>query len=87
MGTSKTESQEYDSSGRYIPVIFLLYSWGSLFGLPNPFPLGSRARRTGFGLSQEESQKAGRLLDMSHGQSSFKRGAYRDHIGSLLKGY
>ena len=26
---------EYKDPGRYIPVIFLLYSWGSLFGVPS----------------------------------------------------
>ena len=25
---------EYEDPGRYIPVIFLLYSWGSLFRVP-----------------------------------------------------
>ena len=30
---------EYKDPGRYIPIIFLLYSWGSLFGVPNKIPL------------------------------------------------
>ena len=25
---------EYKDPGRYMPLIFLLYSWGSLFGVP-----------------------------------------------------
>ena len=41
MGTPKREPQEYsrniieykDPDG-YIPILFLLYSWGSLFGFP-----------------------------------------------------
>ena len=46
MGTPNREPQEYsrniteiikDPSG-YIPIIFLLYSWGSLFGVPNNVP-------------------------------------------------
>ena len=41
LGTSKWEPQEcsrniveYKDPGRYIPIMFLLYSWGSLFGGP-----------------------------------------------------
>ena len=42
MGTSNREPQEYSGNileiygpaGRYIPSIFLLYSWGSLLGAP-----------------------------------------------------
>ena len=30
---------EYKDPGRYIPIIFLLYSWGSLFGVPILVPL------------------------------------------------
>ena len=30
---------EYRDPGRYIPIIFLLYSWGSLFGVPSGVPL------------------------------------------------
>ena len=30
---------EYKDPGRYIPIIFLLYSWGSLFGVPSQVPL------------------------------------------------
>ena len=30
---------EYKDPGRYIPIIFLLYSWGSLFGVSNKVPL------------------------------------------------
>ena len=30
---------EYKDPGRYIPVMFLLYSWGSLFGIPSKVPL------------------------------------------------
>ena len=41
MGTPNREPQEhsrnrkeYKDPGRYIPIIFLLYSWGSLSGVP-----------------------------------------------------
>ena len=41
MGTSNREHEEcsrnileYKDSCKYIPMIFLLYSWGSLFGVP-----------------------------------------------------
>ena len=46
MGTPNREPQEYSrnivvykQSGRYIPIISLLYSWGSLFGVPSKVPL------------------------------------------------
>ena len=46
MGTPNREPQEYSRNlkeykdpGRYIPMIFLLYSWGSLFGVPTKVPL------------------------------------------------
>ena len=46
MGTPNREPQEYSRNiieckdpGRYIPVIFLLYSSGSLFGVPSKVPL------------------------------------------------
>ena len=32
---------EYKDLGRYIPIIFLLSSWGSLFGVPNKVPVFS----------------------------------------------
>ena len=32
---------EYKDPGRYIPIIFLLYSWGSLFGIPSRVPLSN----------------------------------------------
>ena len=48
MGTPNREPQEYSKNlieykdpGRYIPTIFLLYSWGSLFGVPIRVPLRS----------------------------------------------
>ena len=31
--------REHKDLGRYIPIIFLLYSWGSLFGVPSKVPL------------------------------------------------
>ena len=41
MGTPSKDPQEhskniieYKDTGRYVPIIFLLYSWGSLFGAP-----------------------------------------------------
>ena len=46
MGTPNREPQEYSRNlveykdpGKYIPIIFLLYSWGSLFGVPIRVPL------------------------------------------------
>ena len=30
---------EYKDPGRYIPIIYLLYSWGSRFGVPSKVPL------------------------------------------------
>ena len=30
---------EYKDPGRYIPIIYLLYSWGSQFGVPSRVPL------------------------------------------------
>ena len=30
---------EYKDLGRYIPIIYLLYSWGSRFGVPSRVPL------------------------------------------------
>ena len=43
MGTPNREPQEYSGNtiehkdpGEYIPIIFPLYSWGSLFGVPEP---------------------------------------------------
>ena len=46
LGTPNREPQEYNRNimeykdpGRYIPIIFLLYSWGSLFGVPSKVPL------------------------------------------------
>ena len=52
MGTLNREPQEYSRNlmeykdpGRYIPIIFLLYSWGSLFGVPFRVPLLERMLR------------------------------------------
>ena len=46
LGTPNREPQEYSRNimeykdpGRYIPVIYLLYSWGSRFGVPSRVPL------------------------------------------------
>ena len=48
LGTPNREPQEYSRNimeykdpGRYIPIIYLLYSWGSLFGVPSRVPLMS----------------------------------------------
>ena len=30
---------EYKDPGRYVPIIYLLYSWGSRFGVPSRVPL------------------------------------------------
>ena len=46
MGTPNREPQEYSRNiieykdpCRFFPIIFLLYSWGSLFGVPIKVPL------------------------------------------------
>ena len=46
MGTPNREPQEYSRNvvdckdlGRYIPITFLLHSWGYLFGVPSKVPL------------------------------------------------
>ena len=46
LGTPNREPQEYSKNimeykdpGRYIPIIYLLYSWGSRFGVPSRVPL------------------------------------------------
>ena len=46
MGTPNREPREYSRHvienqypGRYIPIIFLLHCWGSLFGVPSKVPL------------------------------------------------
>ena len=46
LGTPNREPQEYSRNimeykdlGRYIPIIYLLYSWGSRFGVPIRVPL------------------------------------------------
>ena len=46
MGTPNREPQEYSryiiehkDPGRYILMIFLLHSWGSLFGVPSRAPV------------------------------------------------
>ena len=35
---------EYKDPGRYIPIIYLLYSWGSQFGVPSRVPLNLSAQ-------------------------------------------
>ena len=46
LGTPNREPQEYSRNlmeykdpGRYIPIKYLLYSWGSRFGVPSRVPL------------------------------------------------
>ena len=46
MGTSNREPQEYSRNmmeykdpSRYIPIILLLHSWGSRFGVPSEVPV------------------------------------------------
>ena len=60
MGTPNREPQEYSRNimGIYLleslhSIIFLLYSWGSLFGVPSKVPLLDRP-------------KAGGTLEMTH---------------------
>ena len=54
METPNREPQEYsrnitecDDPSGYFPTIFLLYSWGYLFGVPNNVPLQSDPQRLG----------------------------------------
>ena len=60
LGTPNREPQEYSRNmmeykdpGRYIPIIFLLYSWGSRFGVPSRVPLeyGNVRTMSGLGLA------------------------------------
>ena len=51
LGTPNREPQEYSRNimeskgpGRYIPIIFLPYSWGSLFAVPSKVPSGKGPR-------------------------------------------
>ena len=44
---------EYEDPGRYIPIIYLLYSWGSLFGVPSKVPLDSGNAQQGSGIGAE----------------------------------
>ena len=37
---------EYQDPGRHIPILFLVYSWGSLFGIPGKVPFPKHARLT-----------------------------------------
>ena len=41
---------EYKDPGRYIPIIFLLYSWGSLFGVPSKVPVIATGLRDDIGI-------------------------------------
>ena len=50
LGTPNREPQEYSSNimeykdpGRYIPIIYLPYSWSSRFGVPSRVPLKDKA--------------------------------------------
>ena len=58
LGTPNREPQEYSRNimeykdpGRYIPIIYLLYSWGSLFGVPSRVPLYRVSTHLGKSLS------------------------------------
>ena len=44
---------EFKGPGRYIPIKFLLYSWGSLFEVPKNAPLGLRLRDEDLGCQDE----------------------------------
>ena len=52
LGTPNREPQEYgrnimeyEDPGRYIPIIYLLHSWSSLFGVPSRVPVNSGCGR------------------------------------------
>ena len=56
---------EYKVPVRYIPIIYLLYSWGSLFGVPSRVPLRERgcSREGGNGIAVVAAgHAAGHLL-------------------------
>ena len=42
---------EYKDPGKYIPIIYLLYSWGSRFGVPSTVPLIGSFPKLGVRLS------------------------------------
>ena len=51
LGTPNWEPQEYSRNimeykdpGRYIPIIYLLHSWGSQFGVPSRVPLSTSTK-------------------------------------------
>ena len=61
MVTPKREPQEYGRNmveyrdpGRYVPTIFLPFSWGSLFGVPSKVPL-QYAVSGGFSITYTQS--------------------------------
>ena len=52
LGTPNREPQEYSRNimeykdpGWYIPIIYLLYSWGSRFGVPSRVPLSQASQQ------------------------------------------
>ena len=53
---------EYQDPGRCIPIIFLLYSWGSLFGVPSKVPLSSKGILTQGDLVSGFLEKKWKLL-------------------------
>ena len=56
---------EYKDPGRYIPIIFLLYSWGSRFGVPGlGFPVKSLYLRERTQAHRALRGQAGRLRDV-----------------------
>ena len=59
---------EYKEPGRYSPIIYLLYSWGSLFEVPSRVPLDSC----------REELRARVLLGLSPRTKLFKRASLRE---------
>ena len=60
---------EYKDPGRYIPIIFLLYSWGSLFGVPIRVPLimGCAARCYPLDSGADRGAFPGGIKQLAHG--------------------
>ena len=49
---------EYKDPGRYIPIIYLLYSWGSLFGVPSRVPFNAAWQECAVSLERHQYNAA-----------------------------
>ena len=73
---------EYKDPGRYIPIIYLPYSWGSLFGVPSRVPLifGFKFDVDDPGGEADEESTEEIRLDARAGNYTF---SYRGYIGII----